>query len=79
MTERPRSVWDSVRPLSPTDGELNLAFIFLDVAQDPEPDYKAYADKINMIVNGLYLKGWQDSSRHIYETCLVFDAEDDDE
>lgn len=63
--------WADVKPVPPRVAEIELGFLLLDVVSDRENDAQTYAEKVNRIINGIYLAGWQDASRQAYRDELA--------
>ena len=64
------NAWASVAPIRPREAEVELGFLFLDIAQDEEPNQVAYVQKMAGIINGLYIAGWRDAREDMYRRML---------
>lgn len=63
--------WSGVIPMKPHEAELEIGFLLLDAAQDPDAEPLAYANKLVKVINGVYLAGWRDARDEVYKAMLA--------
>lgn len=72
MTET--NPWASVKPLTPNEAAMEMAFIFIDIAQG-DATSEVFTERLVELLNGVYLSGWQSARETVIQNAAQLIAD----